>query len=312
MDQFEHWLKRNSLKPATIKKHKKLLKLLKNGCGKITFENVERFVVAKRETCKPQTVNEYIATARVYGKFIKDKKLQKIKFYKREPFTRELMPSKIVDSFLRACDDPQCIWCCFWWLVACTGARPNEVAFLELRDISLGGDVIKFRNTKTNSDRMIPIPPQVKPMLTRIIDNLDGEKLFVTNRGKVFSYTSWSKNFKARLKKAGIKDRGYSAYSLRYNYITTMLSQENVNVFQVQRLVGHSRLETTQHYYQLVMEDLRRIIKKHPLARPNVTAEEVIDLVQETIYALKLSDYTGIKQNISRNENEIIIKIKKS
>lgn len=51
-------------------------------------------------------------------------------------------------------------------------------------------------------------------------------------------------------------------HTLRHSFATNLL-KSNCNLFYVQRLLGHSSLQTTQQYLHCVDEDLRSIYQKH-------------------------------------------------
>jgi len=49
------------------------------------------------------------------------------------------------------------------------------------------------------------------------------------------------------LKISGLKKKGYSAHSLRHSFATRLI-EKNVNLFLVQRLLGHKSLDATKVY----------------------------------------------------------------
>jgi integrase/recombinase XerD len=52
------------------------------------------------------------------------------------------------------------------------------------------------------------------------------------------------------IQKAGYKDKGFTAHTLRHSFATHMLNNGN-NIHVIKTLLGHSKIETTMVYLHL-------------------------------------------------------------
>ena len=167
----------------------------------------------------------------------------------------------------------------FWKCLAYSGARPGEIAHLQIGDVDFGRQIFLV-NGKTGH-RQIPIASNLLPELTEYIKNLSGDYLFPSRKGgiskrqlaPVIDDTDWGYDFHQRIKRLGIKRKNLTPYSLRHSFVTRMLS-EDINIFKVQKIVGHRRITTTQQYTHLTTKDMIQTISQDPLARHQKTSEE--------------------------------------
>ena len=156
-----------------------------------------------------------------------------------------------------------------------------------------------------------PIPPHLLNEIKSHIDSLDQKFLFPSRRGgnkdgitPVVDNVDWHYNFHARIKRLGIKRQNLSPYSLRHSFITRML-EEDVNLFKVQKIVGHRKIETTAHYTHLTTKDIQTALRKDPLIKRKIAPEEMITQIVEHISTYTLQkdprfDYVKIQEGITR------------
>lgn len=164
------------------------------------------------------------------------------------------------------------VYTLFFSILAYSGMRPTEVAHLKTDDIDFGRNIFILKDTKTNTPRNVPIAQNLIPMLQERINEVpDGTYLFPSERGgnnngfgQVFDSVDWGYNFGTRIKRLNIKRRNLSVYSLRHSFITRLLG-EDINIFKVQKIVGHKRIETTNAYTHLTTKDIQKAIQKDPL-----------------------------------------------
>lgn len=100
----------------------------------------------------------------------------------------------------------------------------------------------------------------LKKYLSTRIDN--NQALFLANQTKDrIKPGNIQKMMNAGWKKAGI-NKPVHPHSLRHSYATNLL-RNNANMRYVQELLGHSSLQTTQMYTQVVNEDLKAVYERH-------------------------------------------------
>jgi integrase/recombinase XerD len=145
-------------------------------------------------------------------------------------------------------------------LLLLNGLRSCEVLSLELEDLLLSEGQLRVRG-KGSKTRMIPLPPET----IRLLDCYLKAERPLTNSARVFV----SRKGKARGKpmtKAGLRSL------FRHHRATTRISQANPHRFRhtfgsdmiragvslpaLQRLMGHSNIETTMLYIQISPQDV--------------------------------------------------------
>ena len=159
-------------------------------------------------------------------------------------------------------------WECFWKL----GFRDEELAFWEWTDIDWEKRVASVRFKKPGSfpwdpdlkfvskdceERNVPIPPSLFEKL-KVSHEKNPNTRFVLGTKNDRPNTKWLKSLKAYWRRAGLNcgtckgclERHECGQALlktfRSTYLTTML--DHTNSRNVQKLAGHSRLETTERY----------------------------------------------------------------
>lgn len=190
------------------------------------------------------------------------------------------------------------------------GLRNNEMCRLQKKHILLDQMILKVVQGKGNKDRYIPII-DLNPLLvetTTIFDDLkkwlsemkeddvlvqgdcaDGSISDRTVRRIVKNYAAWIKV---------PKWEEIHPHTLRHSY-GTHIRNMGVPLEVIQRLLGHSKIETTLIYAHAGVEDLRSTVKKHVS----------ISKVKKEIPAL-LADINSEKNAEVRvqKQNDLIIK----
>jgi len=137
-----------------------------------------------------------------------------------------------------------------------TGMRPAEALALTREDIKNGISVTKeigssmddtgvVRRCKTpNSIRVIPIHPELKPILEELKEYSQFDSLFMNSNGK-YMETDWIGNIITRVcKMNGIK---FNMYRLRHN-MATQLVTNNVDSKTTVELLGHANYDMSIYY----------------------------------------------------------------
>lgn len=121
--------------------------------------------------------------------------------------------------------------------------RISEIVNLKAENIDRGQRVIRIKQAKGSKDRNIPIPPQAIKGLSHIPLKCGIRAL--------------QKAFKLYANKVLKKDLHF--HNLRHSGATYYLSK-GWNIRQVQVLLGHSRLDTTQIYTVIKPDDLINLV----------------------------------------------------
>lgn len=139
-----------------------------------------------------------------------------------------------------------------------SGLRVSELVDLKINDIDFSRKTIIIKGGKGSNDRISIISGVVldntekylieyRP-LKYLFENYDVEKINVRSVQKVIKDAS---------SKAGIS-KEVSAHSLRHSFATHLLEQ-GVNLRYIQSLLGHARLETTQIYTKVAINNFNEI-----------------------------------------------------
>jgi len=148
-----------------------------------------------------------------------------------------------------------------------TGCRLNEILNLEYRNINLKERTIEIVNkpsfkTKSGKIRRIPISQELFVILTNNIFVDEDRKgyIFCNPWGSTFNKSYVSRKFKSYLRIAGLPE-SLHLHCLRHTFITELI-KNNVDVFKVMKIVGHSSIKTTLGYTHLFVDDIRNEMEK--------------------------------------------------
>ena len=155
-----------------------------------------------------------------------------------------------------------------------TGIRNSELRGIRIRDIDIEAEEIKIREGKGyygKRERIVPTGrlsiEYVKEYLERGRKFLEGkeknEYAFISKYGNKLSIDTPTDILKKYAEKAGIEKRVY-AHMIRHSCATHML-RGGADIRYVQRLLGHSNINSTTIYTKVEIGDLKKVHRKsHP------------------------------------------------
>jgi len=130
------------------------------------------------------------------------------------------------------------------------GLRRGELIALDWDDINLGKEWLMVRFSKNKGARTIPLHPKVRVLLDKYLKErlpLHSRALITGEKKKRITVTSFNNLVNMWLAISGLKKKGYSTHSFRHAFATRLV-QKNVNIFMVQKLMGHLSLDSTKAY----------------------------------------------------------------
>ena len=133
------------------------------------------------------------------------------------------------------------------------GLRVSELVRLKPKHLNLNEGHGWVRDGKGGKDRLFIIPQSITKTLKQWIhkNHLNPDDwMFKGNKGGNYSVKSVQEIVKQVRKKAKIS-KNITPHSLRHSFATHFLDNEN-DLFALQKLLGHSRIETTQIYIHCV------------------------------------------------------------
>lgn len=139
-----------------------------------------------------------------------------------------------------------------------TGMRVSEICALKMRDIDFERNSIHIKCAKGAKDRMGMLPQTCREILlkqqtlktpnTHVFTGRSGGKI---NQGTIQKIT------KQATARAGISKR-VSPHTLRHSFATHLL-ESGTDIRYIQKLLGHSKLQTTERYTHVADSALSRI-----------------------------------------------------
>jgi integrase/recombinase XerD len=155
-------------------------------------------------------------------------------------------------------------------LALCCGLRISEVCNLKKRDIDFESEKIKIVQGKGSKDRYVMLPEKLKPILEKWFRINEKDFVIAGMYNEKISTAILSNKFKKYLKEAelliktektktGQQRHAYSFHTLRHTYATFLL-EKGVDLYYVQRALGHADIHTTQIYTHISNKDLQNKI----------------------------------------------------
>lgn len=145
-----------------------------------------------------------------------------------------------------------------------TGLRRAELCSLDVGDVTIPNDptlpgarqIVNVRSGKGDRDRYVPLPPDCD-LRALVQGRKSGEPLFVGKRGDRLDPNAISYIFSRKV--SPVAGTRVTPHMLRHSY-ATYLCRRGVSVRQIQELLGHSSLATTQQYLAVSVADLGEAI----------------------------------------------------
>jgi integrase/recombinase XerD len=159
-------------------------------------------------------------------------------------------------------------------LLYATGMRVSEVAHLTLDDLDLESGTVRCVG-KGTKERVMPLYPRAVESLRDYLDhgrsallgdNRQERTLFLNPRGEQLTRQGLWLIIKGYARELNLEDK-VTPHTLRHSFATHMLDG-GAGLREVQRLLGHANISTTQVYTHVSRDRLRQVYDEaHPRAR---------------------------------------------
>lgn len=145
------------------------------------------------------------------------------------------------------------------------GLRVTELVSLRMGDLFFGEGYIRVIG-KGDKQRLVPISALARERISLYLDKRKAarsseEVLFLNNRGRQLTRVMIFMILKQAALRAGI-DKQISPHTLRHSFATHLL-EGGAGIRQVQELLGHESILTTEIYTHLEAEHLRTTVEEH-------------------------------------------------
>lgn len=144
-----------------------------------------------------------------------------------------------------------------------TGLRVSELVSLRIDNLFFGEGYIRVVG-KGDKQRLVPIGSAARDKIQLYMELRRPKRsseatLFLNNRGEPLTRVMVFNIIKQAARLAGI-DKNISPHTLRHSYATHLL-EGGANIRQVQELLGHESITTTEVYTHLDRGHLRRVVE---------------------------------------------------
>ncbi|MFR9494829.1 MAG: site-specific tyrosine recombinase/integron integrase [Rikenellaceae bacterium] len=145
------------------------------------------------------------------------------------------------------------------------GLRVSEATELRMSDLFFGEGYIRVIG-KGDKQRLIPISPLARERIHLYLEQREDrggnqEALFLNNRGKPLTRVMIFTLLKQAAALAGVQKK-VSPHTLRHSFATHLL-EGGASIRQVQEMLGHENIVTTEIYTHLNGERLRETVEKY-------------------------------------------------
>ena len=139
-----------------------------------------------------------------------------------------------------------------------TGIRLNEVVNLKWSDIDFQRGVIHLKVAKGEKERVIFLHDNLKKFI-EYFKLKKGGLVFFSNLGKKYDKRTIQMIVRNAAKKAGIGKR-VTPHTLRHSFATHLL-EAGADIRHIQKLLGHTNLQTTQIYTHVANKDIKNLAR---------------------------------------------------
>ena len=227
------------------------------------------------------TISRNLASVRCFYKFLMYKGMldhnpaKSIKAGKAEKKLPQVLQGEEIDLLLSQPDITEPKGCrdkAMLELLYATGIRASELINLDVKDINLRSGVLYCKGTK--GVRTIPVYPSavvaVSDYIFRMRDLLTGPEgssaLFVNLNGGRLTRQGFWKIVKSYATEAGIT-KEITPHTIRHSFALHLL-ENGASVKDIQTMMGHADISSTQVYVQLMDDRVRQVYQEcHPKAK---------------------------------------------
>ena len=197
--------------------------------------------------------------------YLRENPFEKIKLKKRQRNSPAFVTEEQLEEIITSTDNEivrDVIITAFY-----TGCRLGELINLTWQDVNLKDNLLTIGNasyqTKSRKQRVVPLHAKVKEILIKRFPKIikrEKHYVFCKSNGYGFTGDYFSRRFKRACRKAGMNEELHF-HCLRHGAVTRMILN-GAPLPAVQRIAGHSSIQTTMLYTHPDIEDLRSAVNR--------------------------------------------------
>ncbi|BDQ35436.1 hypothetical protein JCM14722_29780 [Pseudodesulfovibrio portus] len=234
----------------------------------VTIELARNFIAHIQKAKTNKTANRYLRNLKACWNWnIKQGEnignpFSKIEKYPEEVYVKKVPSTQDVVSVIMAADRFQAD---FLQLLLQTAARPGEIRKLKWEDVFFDRKMIRLWTRKRKGGGMTPRPALMTPTMREILDRRWKDR---KNSPWVFTDPATGDRYERSAKelremtrrlcdKAGVPY--FDMYSLRHYVSQRVIDSGKANPVDIQKLLGHQRLTTTDNYIRSLVPDMQHL-----------------------------------------------------
>jgi integrase/recombinase XerC len=241
--------------------------------GKVDRLAIRRYLSFLHRKNRKSSIARKISTLRSFYKYLVRERLATSNPAKAvsTPKAEKPLPTTLtVDEAFRLMETPSeregLRDCAILELLYSSGLRVSELVGLNLNHLNLDLGIVKVMG-KGRKERIVPVGSKAVEALKAYLEkrgNLSGEEpLFINPRRGRLTARSVGRLIKKYTKRSGIFRR-ISPHTLRHSFATHLLDA-GADIREIQEMLGHASLSTTQKYIHLSPGKLMEVYDKaHP------------------------------------------------
>lgn len=252
--------------------------------NKVTTDDLLAFIIWLSRTRKQSNAARarHVASLKSFFKYLHAKKrlidnnpaydLETPKIGKRNPKYLTLEQSqKLLQTAYESPKESNVRDYCMLTLFLNCGMRLSELRGINTNDIrgttlTVIGKGNKERTIYLNDSCLAALDDWMNERNSIKVKPEAGKALFVSKRGTRISDDMIQIVIKRLLEEAGIDTRVYSVHKLRHTAATLMYKYGHVDIRNLQMILGHQSVSTTQIYTHVDEEALQKAVESNPLA----------------------------------------------
>lgn len=142
-----------------------------------------------------------------------------------------------------------------------TGLRVSEAVSLKKKDVDFEHEQVYVREGKGKKERLIPINEKLKKILLEYLNDsrvdIGTDNFFSCRTGKI-SVIRVEEALRETIQEIGITKQ-ITPHVLRHSFASNLI-ERGVDLFRVQKLLGHESIKTTSIYLHTNMEELEKAV----------------------------------------------------
>lgn len=223
------------------------------------------YISHMKETCANVTINKNIGCLkRMYRHMKIDfpylQQVQKLKERSKTFDAIEMQDYMRIRKYIREYPEVTTngiFYKCFLALLADTGARIQEIMFIEKKNINVDDCEILLTHTKTKEDRIVYFTETSKSIIKKMIKIKSDHKYLLHNIDKNRAANYDDIRYILRQVKKKLKIKKLHAHMFRHTVATYMIESE-MDLPTLMTILGHKNLETTKRYLHVSKQHVKK------------------------------------------------------